>query len=153
MDEKEILRAKMRATPRTVFRSLHFATALAVLIAARVLWTNQQAGKPLGAGLVFAGIMSFAIVSSALSLLTRNKFGYLFVLIAGVLPLLGSFALSLHALRLVTVGSPPDERIGLVTSVIGLLQFVTIVALLVSLLRRETRNYVWKSVSAEVPIT
>lgn len=151
MDEKEILRARLLATPRVVVHVVVLSVALAILIAVRVLWTYQQSGKPLGRGLEFAGLMGFAIVSSSLSLFNKNKFGYLLVLLSGFLPLLGSFALSLHAFRLLTLGNFEQDQIGLVTSLIGLLQFVTILALLTTLLRRETRNWIWRSNFDQLP--
>jgi hypothetical protein len=48
-----------------VFQVIIFSIAIAVLIAVRVVWTHQQAGKPLGRGLEIAGIIGFAIVSSS----------------------------------------------------------------------------------------
>ena len=150
MDEKEILRARLRATPRSVFLSVAFSGALAILMIIRILWTYQQAGKPLSRGLFYAGLAGFMLIANGISLLNKSKMGYLVILVFGALPALGSFALALHALNLLTTGNRAEDQIGLVTSLIGLLQFVTIVALLTSLLRREARNWVWKD-AAEVP--
>jgi len=150
MDEKEILRAKLRATPRSVFLSVKFSGALAILMTARILWTYQQAGKPLSRGLFYAGLVSLMLVANGISLLNKSKMGYVVILVFGALPALGSFVLAVHAFTLVFVGTRADDQIGLVTSLIGSLQFVTIVALLTTLLRREAREWVWKDV-AEVP--
>jgi hypothetical protein len=150
MDEKEILRARLQATPRSVFWSVFFSGALAVLVTIRILWTHQQAGKPLSRGLFYAGLVAAMLIANGISLLNKSKMGYVVILVFSVLPALGSFALGVHAFTLMIVGNRAEDPIGLVTSLIGLLQFVTIVALLTTLLRREARNWVWKD-AAEVP--
>ena len=151
--EKEILRAKLQATPRVILKAIKFSIVLALLIAVRIGWTNQQAGKPLGPGLLAAGLMGFAIVSSSFSLINRNKFGYLLVMITVLLPLLGSFGLSVHALRLLVLGHWDQDRIGMIASLIGLLQFATILSLLTTLVHREARDWVWSSNAAPTPST
>jgi hypothetical protein len=150
MDEKEILRARLQAAPRSVFLSVKFSGALAILMTTRILWTYQQAGKPLSRGLFYAGLVALMLIANGISLLNKSKMGYVVVLVFGALPALGSFALAVHAFTMVFVGSRAEDQIGLVTSLIGSLQFVTIVALLTTLLRREAREWVWKDV-VEVP--
>jgi hypothetical protein len=150
MDDKEILRARLLSTPRSVCLSIGFAALLAGLIVIRILWIYQQSGKPLGRGIFYAGLISLLIVGNAISLLSKSKFGYVAVMIAGLMPALGSFALSVHALRLLVTGGSAQDEIGMFTSVIGFLQFVTIVALMINLLRREAREWVWTDSAAEV---
>jgi hypothetical protein len=150
MDDKEILRAKLLSTPRSVFLSIGFAALLAGLIVIRILWIYQQSGKPLGRGIFYAALISLLIVSNAISLVNKSKFGYVAVMIAGLMPAMGSFALSVHALRLLVTGGSAHDEIGLFTSVIGFLQFVTIIALMINLLRREVREWVWKDPPPQV---
>ena len=153
MDEKEILRARFLSTPRPVFMSVGFAATLAVLITIRILWTYQQADKSVGRGLFYAGMISLMLITNAISLMNKSKIGYVLVLIVGLMPALGSFGLSVHALRLIVVGDWAQDQIGIVTSVIGALQFVMIMVLTATLLRRSVRDWVWKDATPEVALT
>jgi hypothetical protein len=133
--------------------SVGFAVTLAVLITIRILWTYQQADKSLGRGLFYAGMISLMLITNAISLMNKSKIGYVLVLVAGLMPALGSFALSVHALRLIVVGDWAHDQIGMVTSVIGSLQFVMIVVLTATLLRRSVRDWVWNNAALDVALT
>src|SRR5438093_6822442 len=74
--DKELLQAKLHKTPLSVFVSVGSAAALASLVIVRILWTYQQAGKPIGRALMYAGLIALFIFSNALSLLTKSKTGY-----------------------------------------------------------------------------
>jgi len=143
--DKELLQAKLHKTPLSVFVSVGSAAALASLVIVRILWTYQQAGKPIGRALMYAGLIALFIFSNALSLLTKSKTGYVLVMVAALVPALGSLALSLHFFSILLIGKYVHDQIGLITSSIGLLQFTVILVLLASLLRKEAREWIWKA--------
>ena len=150
MDEKEILRAKLRNVPRAVFLSILFLTAFVGLNALRILFTYQHEGKPLARGFFYAAFIGMVFISQGLSLLNRSKFAYLAIVIFGVLLAFACFALSLHVFRLLVTGEWAQYQFEMVISVVGLLQFVALIALETTLLQRETREWVWKDSAAEV---
>lgn len=143
--EKELLQANLRSTPLSVFVSVGSAAALGCLVIVRILWTYQQAGKPITRGLMYAALIAIFIFSNALSLLTKSKIGYVLVMIAALAPAMGSLALSLHFFTILLIGKFMHDQIGLITSLIGLLQFTVISTLLASLLRKEAREWIWKA--------
>jgi hypothetical protein len=149
MDEKEIRLAKLKSVPHSVFLPIVFASAFALLNAIRILWRYQQDGEPLARGFFFAAIIGMVFISQSFSVVNKSKLGYLVLVIFSLAPAFGSLVLSLHAFRLLVVGDWAQDRIGLVVSVIGFLQFVTILALVTTLLRREVRDWVWKQIPAE----
>jgi len=102
--DKELLQAKLHKTPLSVFVSVGSAAALASLVIVRILWTYQQAGKPMGRALRYAGLIALFIFSNALSLLTKSKSGYVLVMVAALVPALGSLALSLHFFSILLIG-------------------------------------------------
>ena len=153
MDDKEILRAKLQATPRPVFLAVAIAVTLAGLNAARILWGHQLEGKPLSRGFTYAALIGFLIVSQSLALVGKSKFGYVVIMLCCLAPALGSLGLSLHLLVLLIEGNSAQDRLGIVISLLGLLQFITIIVLFTTLLRREVRDWVWKNATPEVALT
>ena len=142
--QNDLFHANLRRTPISVFVSIGGAIVLACLVVVRILWTYQQAGKPMTRGLMYAALFALLIFSNALSLLTRSKTGYILVMVAALTPALGSLALSLHFFTILLVGKFLHDQIGFMTSLIGLLQFTVILILMASLLRKEAREWVWK---------
>jgi FtsH-binding integral membrane protein len=152
MDEKEILRARLKSVPRGVFLSVLFLTAFVGLNAIRILLTYQQQGNSLLRGFFYASLIAMVFITQALSLLNKSKASYLAIVIFSLLPAFGSFALSVHALRLLVTGEWALYQFEMVISVIGVLQFVALTAVETTLLQRDVRDWVWKEPAAE-PLT
>jgi len=56
-----------------------------------------------------------------------------------------SLALSLHSFIILLIGKFVHDQVGLITSLLGLLQFTVIMILLVSLLRKDAREWIWNA--------
>ena len=93
---------------------------------------------------MYSALIALFIFSNALSLLTKSKIGYILVMVAALAPAMGSLALSLHFFTILLIGKFMHDQIGLITSLIGLLQFTVILTLLASLMRKEAREWIWK---------
>lgn len=150
MDEKDILRAKLSSVPRAILLSILFLSAFVGLNAIRILLTYQQEGKPLARGFFYAAFIGMVFISQGLSLLNKSKFAYLAIVIFGLVLAFACFALSLHAFRLLVTGEWAQYQFEMVISVVGLLQFVALIALETKLLQREAREWIWKDSAAEV---
>jgi glucan phosphoethanolaminetransferase (alkaline phosphatase superfamily) len=136
--------AELKTMPRAVFASIILACAMALLNVVRIVWQYYSQDRPLSRGFFYAGLIAFLIITQSFSLIRKSKLGYMAVLMLCMPPVLGVFFLSIHALRLAVEGNLANDQIGMVPSVIVLVQFVTIVFLVISLLRRDVREWVWK---------
>lgn len=143
--DPELIREKVKNTPKPVFLALYLSVALGLLLGTRAILMSISVGRSPGKSILFALIQFAFFTFNGLSLLTRSRWGYMLIAIFALLPLLGSLAGSLHLLALLTTGRIAVNLSETVASVLAVLQLVVIVTLFISLLSSATRSYVWSS--------
>ena len=143
--DPELLKEKVKNTPKPVFLALYLSVALGLVLGTRAILVSISVGRSPGKSILFAVIQFAFFTFNGLSLLTKSRWGYMLIAIFALLPLLGSFAGALHLLALLTTGRIAVSPSETTASVLAVLQFVVIVTLFISLLSSATRKYVWSS--------
>ena len=143
--DPELLKEKIKNTPKSVFLALYLSIALGLLLGGRAILVSISVGRSPGKSILFAVIQFAFFTFNGLSLLTRSRWGYMLIAIFALLPLLGSLAGALHLLALFTTGRIAVNLSETIASVLAVLQLVVIVTLFISLLSSATRSYVWSS--------
>ena len=143
--DRELLKEKVKNTPKPVFLALYLSVALGLLLGTRAILVSISVGRSPGKSILFAVIQFAFFTFNGLSLLTKSRWGYGLIAIFALLPLLGSLAGALHLLVLLTSGRIAVNLSETIASVLAVLQLAVIVALFISLLSSVTRWYVWSS--------
>ncbi|SRR6266516_665389 len=143
--DRDLLKEKVKNTPKPVFLALYLSVALGLLLGVRAILVSISVGRSPGKSLLFAVIQFAFFAFNGLSLLTRSRWGYMLIAIFALLPLLGSFAGALHLLALLTTGRIELNLSETIASVLAVLQFAVIVTLFISLFSSATRSYVWSN--------
>jgi hypothetical protein len=73
------------------------------------------------------------------------------LIVLSLLPLLGSLAGAVHLLALTVSGALRTDLVDSLSSILGLVQLVVIVALLISLLSSVSRKFIWSRGPGQAP--
>jgi hypothetical protein len=144
-NDRELLKQKIRNTPKRVFLSVYLAVLLGVLLALRGILLRVTAGSFSGKSLLFTVLILGFFAFNGLSLLTKSRLAYILIAIFALPPVLGSLAGAVHLLALLATGEIARKLSETIASMVAVLQLLVIAALYLSLLSRTTRSYVWSS--------
>lgn len=139
--ERELLIAQLRAAPNRVKKASISSCALGVVMALRILFLSSL---PMPKSLLVATLIGSNFIFSGMSILRRRKTSYMLIAVVAALPLLGSFAYSVHLHTLLLTGDWINDLRDATTAIVGTLQLWLILYLYRNLFAREVRDYIWK---------
>jgi hypothetical protein len=149
--DREQLERTIRNAPKSVRHAAFLAAVLGLLLGVRGILSSASLGTFSGKSLLYAALIFAFFGVNGISLLSKSRLAYVLIAIFAFLPLLGSFAGSVHLLALSTTGRIAVNLTETIVSVVSVLQIIVIVALLIILLSSATRSYVWSSPAGGEP--
>ena len=141
-NESEQLERILTDVPGPVKLAMLLALVLGLLLGINGVLTNVAAGTFAGKWIFYAVLIFLVYVSNGVSLLKKGRVGYVFAIVLALLPLLGSFARSVHLLAM-TLKGEAGANLETLISLIAVLQLLAIVGLLICLMTGRARRFIW----------
>lgn len=93
--------------------------------------------------LFFAALAGGFFIFNGFGLFTRSKASFIFIVAFSLLLILPLLAAPIHLLALLVAGAIEGKTIEVVASVIGTIQLFIFIWMLIFLLSKEVRQYIW----------
>jgi hypothetical protein len=105
---------------------------------------------PLPKALLYGLLIGGFFFGNGVGTINRSKFSYLMLLLSGVALFVGGLVAIIHLLTLFVSGSWRNDYVGLISSLIGAIQFALASTLMCNLLSKETRFHCWPLTKQDV---
>jgi len=142
-NERQQLAQILTDVPGPVKLAMLLALVLGLLLGVNGILTSVAAGTFSAKWVFYAALIFLVYASNGVSLLKKGRLGYVFSIVLALLPLLGSFARSVHLLAM-TVKGEAGANLETLISLIATLQLLAIVGLVICLLAGSTRRFIWR---------